>query len=127
MRYESHVFRLTDRIPKAAKLAADDVVKDAQSRVRRRTGKFQRSIKAKVENTATGVRCEIGSPLASARIKERGGVIKARRGDFLVFNAGQGVRKVPSVRLTARPYLAPAGKQWPKFMTARLREANRDH
>lgn len=104
-------------------LAADDVVRLAQARAPKRTGRFARSIQrtAVRHEGASRLVCEVGSPLVSARAKEKGALISAKRGRYLVFNAGSGVRKVTAVRLRPQPSVTPAGRQFTRLLAARLR------
>lgn len=88
-----------------------------------RTGKFAASIvESETEPTTTGFEARVGSTLQSAKAKEKGAYIAAKRGKHLVFDAGQGVRKVAAVRLPPRPAVTPAGRRFGTFMSKRLRE-----
>lgn len=125
MRFESRADEVVIRpVPRALELAADDVVGLAQARAPKRTGRFARSI-ARTDAVQEGpdrVTVGVGSPLSSARIKERGGTIRARRGRYLTFPLpGGGFVKVESVRLPARPTVIPAARQFGRFFAARLR------
>jgi hypothetical protein len=105
--------------------AVDDTVDQAQTNADRysKSGKFADSI-TRTEPVQRGDRltARIGSPLVSARAKEKGAFIQAKRGPYLVFNAGDGVRKVGSVRVPPRPVVGPAVKRFPQFMRDRLVE-----
>jgi len=127
MRFESHHEVLLDRTGPAFERAVDDTLTAARREVRSRTGTFARSLRrsdiAQVEDRLETV---IGSPLASARVKERGGYIRAKRGPYLVIPQRDGsFRKVEAVRVPPTPVLSVAGPTFPEHMAARLREGLR--
>ena len=126
MRFESNADVLLAKPRQAFEAAVDDVVTLARAHAARnsRTGEFERSI-TRSETVDSGDRLEarVGSPLSSAKAKEKGAFIQAKRGRYLVFNAGDGVRKKESVRLRPQPAVTPAGQQFrSQLMPARLRE-----
>lgn len=130
MRFESHAEeRIIRPIAAAHDEAIDDTLEVARVRARqyRRTGRFEGSLTRSdaVEVSAGRREARIGSPLVSARVKERGAFIQAKRAEYLVFDAGHGVRKVKSVRVPATPVVTPAGHRFPALMHDALREVYR--
>lgn len=125
MRIETHdelLFAESDIAFERAKL---DVLEEAERLAERhsRTGKFARSLVATDTAQVDGrLVARIGSPLSSARAKEKGAYIVAKHGPHLVFRVGGHVVKVGAVRLPPQPTVIPAGRQWRSFVTARLRE-----
>ena len=127
MKLESHADRLLERIHGAFEAAVDDTLELAHALAGKhsRTGKFAASL----ERTATvetdgRLEARIGSPLRSARAKEKGAWIAPKNGPYLVFNAGDGVRKVATgVRLAPQPAVVPAGQRFRDIMRARLERA----
>lgn len=90
---------------------------------RSRTGKFADSLElGDTDDQGDRLEARIGSPLVSARAKERGAYITAKRGPYLVFRTGDGWRKVKAVRLAPQPVVTPAARLFPQFMSQRLRE-----
>lgn len=125
MRVESHPEKLLEGIAVAFADAVQDTLEEARRIASRssRTGKFAASLEATdVALTSNGYEAAIGSPLASARAKEKGAFIQAKRAPYLVIPQPDGsVRKVKAVRLPPRPAVVPAGRRFPEFMTARLK------
>lgn len=127
MRFESRAREvILPRIRTAHDAATDDALAVARSNASRnsRTGRFERSL-TRTETVPVGrdrLESRIGSPLNSARPKEKGAYIQAKRGPYLVFPTRDGWRKVRSVRLPARPVVTPAGRKFPQLMAARLRQ-----
>lgn len=127
MRFESHS-RERIVLPAIAAFdqAVDDTLDQAQTNADRhsQTGKFATSLTRTDPREVADGRHEarVGSPLSSAKAKERGAFIQAKRGPYLVFNAGDGVRKVSAVRLAPRPVVGPAVRRFPEFMRIRLVE-----
>lgn len=111
-------------IERAFEAACDDVVEDAQDRAPKRSGKFSKSIrKQRVPAPAGRLEAVIGSPLASARVKEMGAFIPAKRHDRLFIPFGDGSLRTPqAVRIGAQPTVAPAGRKFIEHMTRRARE-----
>jgi hypothetical protein len=112
--------------------AYDRAVADVREEAVRRapkgaTGKFADSFKALRLPSATNVfDSVVGSSMSSARVKEKGGYIQARKHDTLFIPAGDGsVRRPVAVRIRPQPTVVPAGAMFPKFMAARLREVRR--
>lgn len=127
MKLDSHAQeRVLDPMDRAFDLAVDDTLADAKREAskHRRTGKFEGSLE-RTDAAAEGDRliARIGSPLVSAKAKEKGAYIHAKRGKYLVFKVAGGVRKVEAVRLAPQPAVTPAGGRFPRFMAARLVEA----
>lgn len=126
MKFESHAQELIlDPIERAYERASENTLEDARRVAGRhsRSGKFRDSLQLSEPVEVDGrLERRIGSPLSSAKAKEKGAYIRAKRGKYLVFDAGQGVRKVEAVRLAPQPAVAPAVTQFPVFMAARLVE-----
>jgi hypothetical protein len=115
--------KILQRGPQAHERAVADVVKDAQARAPVASGKFKRSIRSEVIERNERVTASIvGSPLASARVKERGGFMEAKRADRLYIPLGADVRSPESVRVAAQPTVVPAGDKYPDYMARRLKE-----
>jgi hypothetical protein len=104
--------------------AVADVVTEAQRRAPRRTGKFADSIRSQRIPTPAGqFAALVGSPLISARVKEKGGYMAAKQHSTLFIPQSDGsVRRPQAVRVGAQPTVKPAGDQYKGFMTARLRQ-----
>lgn len=122
MRYERHFERLTGKLPKVVGLATQDTLDGIRRRAPRRSGKYAASIRADIQRDAKGWKVVVGSPLRSTRIHEKGGIIRVRRAEYLVFNAGNGVRKVKEVRQRGKPHLEPGSREWPRNFAKRMRE-----
>lgn len=122
----SYADRLHLAVANAFDAAVDDTLEEAVRNAERysKSGKFADSLQRTdpVESTDR-LEARIGSPLRSARAKERGAYIAAEKAKHLVFDAGQGVRKATAVRIPAQPAVTPAGRRFREFMTGRLREA----
>lgn len=130
MRFESHAQeRIVDPIEGAFDAAVDDTLEVARANARRysRSGRFAASL-TRTPTVRTGDRLEarIGSPLSSARAKERGAYIAAKRdipkfGRYLAVARPDGtLRKAEAVRLSPRPVVLPAGARWPELLRARF-------
>lgn len=135
MRLESRALATIETgVRRAFDAAVDDTVAVAQANAGRysRTGRFAGSI-TRTEAREVGDRLEarIGSPLSSARAKEKGAYIAAKRdipkfGRYLAIPAGDGtLRKVEAVRLPPRPAVGPAVRRYPDLMAARARQVLR--
>jgi hypothetical protein len=122
VKYERHFERLTGKLPHVIALATTDTLVGIRKRAPRRSGKYAASIDADVKEHGKGWTVTVGSPLSSARIHERGGVIRARRAPYLVFNPGGGVVKVESVVQKGKPHLGPGSREWPRNVAKRMRE-----
>lgn len=127
MKFQATPEALLDEIGTAFGLAIGDVLEEAQRIAPERTGKYRRSLRlAPVSVEGQRLVSAIGSPLASARPKEKGAYITARKAPWLAIPFGDGtIRKVKSVRLPASPVVGPAGARFPEFLTRRLREQQR--
>jgi len=130
VKFESHAReRLLDPIANAFEAAVDDVVTLARANAARhsRTGTFERSItRTDTVETASGrLEARVGSPLSSAKAKEKGAYIRARRGPYLVFQTNDGWRKVAAVRLAPQPAVAPAAARFQAILLARIKDAGR--
>lgn len=125
MRIESHPEVIIDPLLDAFDEACIDALEDARQVAGRnsRTGRFAQSLTiSETVHTATGLEASIGSPMRSAKAKEKGAFIQAKRGKYLTFKIDGQFKKVESVRLAPRPVVAPAGRRFPRYMTFRLRE-----
>lgn len=126
MKFESRADEiLSRRAMTAFDRAVDDTLDVARVNARRhgRTGRFEASL----QRTPAGVvgdrlAARVGSPMRSAKAKERGAYIQAQQTPYLVFDAGSGIRKVKAVRLPPRPVVGPAVARYPRLMAPRLRE-----
>lgn len=107
--------------------AVNDVVTEAQRRAPKSTGKFAASIRSeRVPGPAGVLIAVVGSPLVSARVKEKGGFMQPRKHEYLFIPQADGsVRKVKSVRVRAQPTVTPAGQKFPELMTRRMAEKAR--
>lgn len=127
MKFESYAReRVIAPAEAAGRQAIDDVVELAQANARKhsRTGRFERSIRANVRETAPGkIEARIGSPLSSAGIKERGGTIRARNAPYLHFPVGGRWARVEQVYVPPTPSVGPAVEQFPRIAEDALREA----
>lgn len=128
MKLVSHADEVLGQVDRAFELAVEDARDEARDIASKhdKTGKFSGSIqRSDIVQTPDGLTASIGSALSSARAKEKGAFIEAKRSKHLVFDAGQGVRKVKSVRLRPQPAVTPAGRHFAAPdgpMTRRLRE-----
>lgn len=125
MNLETDYRPLDDGIGRAFEAAKTDTLVEARgvAAKRSRTGRFAGSLEVTAtESTSEGLEARLGSPLVSARAKEKGAFISAKRGPYLVFRTSDGWRKVKSVRLAPQPVVTPAGRLFPTFMDNRLRE-----
>lgn len=118
--------RLLAKNEDAFKKAAQDVEDEARRNAERnsRTGRFAASLTHTVGRDGEVMVARVGSPLVSARVKEKGGFMQATRAATLTLPAGDGTARRPeSVRVRATPAVTPAGRRFPEFMTRRMREA----
>lgn len=129
MRIQSNARKLLALAEAAADLAVDDTLELARANARKNaaTGTFADSI-TRTPLVAGGgrVTARIGSPLASARAKERGAFVTAKRGPVMRFRAqpsGDWVT-MEAFRIPAQPAVAPAGARFPQLMSARLSAIN---
>lgn len=129
MKLQAYPERLLGRTVVAFDRAVADTLDEARRVASRssKTGRFERSLTSSaIEARGSAVSATIGSPLSSARVKERGGYIQAKRGPFLVIPHPDGsMRKVKAVRIPKRPVVTVAGPRFVDFMTGRLRELSR--
>jgi hypothetical protein len=131
VRFESHPEPLYAGIRRGFERAVDDTLDLARVHAERhaKSGTFARSLSRTATQEVDGrLTARIGSPLASARVKERGGYMEARQhipkfGPYLAVRLPDGsVRKASAVRVRATPVVTPAGARWPVILPARLRE-----
>jgi hypothetical protein len=108
--------------------AVADTLAEARSVAGRysRTGKFANSLTSlDVAGPAGMLTTHIGSPLVSARVKEKGGYMAARTHSTLFIAYGDSVRRPTAVRVRATPVVSVAGPKYPQFATRRARELAR--
>lgn len=93
-----------------ALMVGGEIIKDAaQSNIRSQGLIKTRELHDSITLEKRRGTVKVGTPLGfRAWIHERGGTIRAKRKQHLVFSAGSGVRKVKSVTLPSRPFLRPA-------------------
>ena len=116
------LFAKTDKAFGLAVKDTEDAAKENAGRSAR-TGKFRDSIKHTLGREGEIRTARVGSPLVSARVKEKGGYMQASS-DTLYLPAGDGsVRRPEAVRVRATPVVTPAAKRFPEFMSRRMREA----
>lgn len=122
MKLTTHPNVLVDRAHRAFDGAVDDTLELARAKAVRRLGRFAGSL-TRTPTATQGDRltARIGSPLSSARAHERGAFASAKSGSYMVFDPGGGWVKVASVQIPARPAVLPAGREFPRLMSARLR------
>ena len=116
---------MLSKMPTAFDKAVDDTVQAAQEIAGRNSvsGKFRDSITSlMVSGPAGAVTAVIGSPLVSARVKEKGGY-SAGNPKLLLRLAGGEFRTADAVRIRATPAVTPAAAKFPELMTRRMREA----
>lgn len=129
MRVETHDDMLLLEAREAFTAARDDVLAEAYRQARKysKSGKFADSIVATDVTEADGrLTASVGSPLVSARAKERGAYIEAKAGKWLTFMGNEGhLVRVAAVRIPKQPAVVPAGRLFIDFMRARLKAARR--
>jgi hypothetical protein len=119
---------LFDKVDQAFPKAVDDLLTEARANAQRneRTGKFRGSLRTEILAKAGQRRTAIvGSPLVSARAKEKGAFIQPKQGDRLFIPQDGELRTPTQVRIRATPVVTPAGEKWPELMTRRLQEVAR--
>lgn len=124
----THDYRkLLSRTDAAFTKAAADTLEAAQEVAGRnaRSGKFKDSLRIEVvETSGLAITALLGSPLVSARVKEKGGYIEAKNAPRLMIPQDDGSYRSPAaVRIRATPVVTVAGPRFPEFMTRRMREA----
>lgn len=113
MKFESHHEVILGKLEPALIEAADEVVERAEIRAPKKTGKYAGSIRRSgVEGIARGLRVRVGSPVSSARVKELGGYMEAKRGPYLKIRTPDGWRTVKAVRVPAQPTVGPAAQEF---------------
>ncbi len=113
---------LLNRTGSAFQGAVNDVIGDAANRAPKRTGRFAKSIThSAIEQTSTGVRTTVGSPLSSARVKEMGGYMQAKSSDRMRFQINGQWVTAAAFRVRAQPTIGPAARNFPRYMGDRLR------
>lgn len=127
MNLTSNAGILLERSRAAHEAAVDDTLELAREIAGKhsRSGKFAASLQrtATVE-TSRGLETRIGSPLQSARAKEKGAWIAPKRAPYLTIKTADGWRRIKDgVRLAPQPAVTPAGARFRDFMKARLQQA----
>lgn len=127
MKAEFHSEVLVERSRAAYEDAVDDTLALAQELAGRhsRSGKFADSLE-RTETVEVDGRLEtrIGSPLASARAKEKGAWIAPKNAPYLTIKTADGWRRIKDgVRLAPQPAVVPAGQRFRDIMRARLEGA----
>ena len=123
MRFESDADVLLEPIAEAHRAASEDALSEARREVRSRTGAFARSLEV-TEPRLEGDRWVslLGSPLASAKTKETGAFVQAKRAEYLAIPQRDGsIRRVKSARIPATPVVTRAGPRFIEYMAERLR------
>lgn len=128
MKLDSHADRLFDRIREAHDAAVDDTLQLAVEIAGKhsKSGKFAASLQrtATVEDTNpyhNVLETRIGSPLASAKAKEKGAWIVPKRAPYLTIKTADGWRRIKDgVRLAPQPAVTPAGRRFGELVRARL-------
>jgi phage gpG-like protein len=80
-----------------------------------------KNLRRSVRTDIIGNRARIGSPLPYARIRDRGGVIRARRRKYLHFKGSRGWAMVREVRQIGNTWLTSATNRFGGFFIDRLR------
>lgn len=124
MRFTSTRGPLLDHVNDSFERAVEQTLDDARRAVRSKTGTFARSLRrGDTEHSGDQLRTVIGSPLASARVKERGGFMQAKKAKWLAIPQQDGsIRKVKSVRVPASPVVSVAGPRFLEYMLDQLRQ-----
>lgn len=129
MKIESGASRLLALAEAAVDLAVDDTLEVARANAAKnaRTGEFAGSLtRTPLRREGARVTARIGSPLASAKAKEVGAFVRAKKGPVMRFRAepsGEWVT-MEAFRVPAQPVVTPAGRQFPRILTARLGALN---
>ena len=123
MKMKHDYSKLLKRTEERFELAVQDVEDEAKRNADRnaRTGKFSGSITHTIGRSGDMLVARVGSPMVSARVKERGGFMQASASDTLYLPQAGEVRRPTSVRVRATPVVTPAGKKFPEFMSRRMR------
>jgi hypothetical protein len=104
-----------------------DALHDTENDAKRNAGitkhKSTKALRRSVRTDIVGHRARIGSPLPYARIRDRGGVIKARKAKYLHFKGTRGWAMVKQVRQIGNTWLTSATNQFGDRFMARLRNA----
>lgn len=124
---ESHADQLLESIRTAYDAAVDDTLELARELAGRhsRSGKFAESLeRTPTVETAGRLEARIGSPLASAKAKEKGAWIAPKRATYLTIKTVDGWRRIKDgVRLAPQPAVVPAGQRFRDLFRARLERA----
>ncbi len=106
-------------------LATSDALGEARRIAPHVTGRYRDSLRLGAAATVgTRISVNLGSPLKSAKAKEKGAYIEARNADYLAIPMPDGtMRKVKAVRLPARPVVGKVAPKFEAMLTRRLREA----
>lgn len=98
---------------------------DVENEAKRNAGETKhpstKNLRRSVRTDIIGSRARIGSPLPYARIRDRGGVIRARRRKYLHFKGNRGWAMVRQVRQIGNTWLTSASNRFGGFFMERLR------
>jgi hypothetical protein len=99
---------------------------DTENEAKRNAGQTKhpstKALRRSVRTDIIGSRARIGTPLPYGRIRDRGGVIRARRKKYLHFKGSRGWAMVKEVRQIGNTWLTSAGNRFGSFFMARLRD-----
>ncbi len=102
--------------------ALHDTENEAKKNAGRTKHKSTKNLRRSVRTDIVGLRARIGSPLPYARIRDRGGIIRARRKKFLHFKTADGHWVMTrQVRQIGNTWLTSAGNRFGEFFMKRLR------
>lgn len=103
--------------------ALHDVENEAKRNAGRTKHKSTKALRRSIRTDIVGSRASIGSPLRYARIRDRGGIIRARRRKYLHFKGSRGWAMVKEVRQIGNTWLTSAGNRFGEFFMNRLRNS----
>lgn len=102
-----------------------DALQDTENEARENAHKTKhpstKTLSRSVTTVIIGSRARIGSPLPYARIRDRGGVIRARRKKYLHFKGTRGWAMVKEVRQIGNTWLTSATNRFGDHFMRRLR------
>ena len=121
MRVSTDFEILSRRLGSAWNEALHDVENEARHNAGVTKHASTKALRRSVRLEIVGRRARIGSPLKYARIRDRGGIIRARRAPYLHFKGSRGWAKVKQVRQIGNTWLTSAANRFPTHFLARLR------
>lgn len=111
-------------IGEALMVGGEIVVQAAKRNIQRQGLIRSRELHDSITAERRGGVVTVGTALGyRAWIHERGGTIRAKRKQYLTFNAGSGFRKVKSVTLPSKPFLRPAVEEHQDEIATKSRDA----